>query len=220
MNGSYNLFNNQGGPQKSVNFIVAHDGFTLMDLVSYNQKENWYDANQERGGPLWPFGPSDGGNDSNESWDSTGFADLELKAFRRQRLRNFWVIQMFSRGIPMSVSGDELGRTQNGNNNPYKINSIGIWNNYEMVGTNAPLQVPAGDGGSFHDNYGIDENPSGKNGLFLFVKDLINIRNTHGALRQNKYGNMQLNDDDDVTYMFKKEDWANDVRNGDNILCF
>jgi isoamylase len=75
-----------------------------MDLVSYNSKNNL---------TPWPFGPSDGGNNNNDSWDSGG-----NQALRRQRLRNFWTIQFLSRGVPMTVWGDEFGRTQNGNNNP------------------------------------------------------------------------------------------------------
>ncbi|OHD80106.1 MAG: hypothetical protein A2355_13230, partial [Spirochaetes bacterium RIFOXYB1_FULL_32_8] len=106
--GDYAHFNDQGGPHKSINFLVAHDGFTLTDLVSYNAKQNSFLS--------WPFGPSDGGGDSNMSWDSDG-----SQSFRRQRLRNFWAFQMFSRGTPMIVYGDELARTQNGNNNPYNI---------------------------------------------------------------------------------------------------
>jgi glycogen operon protein len=106
VNGDYQRFMNHGGPQKSVNFITAHDGFTLMDLVSYNSKNN--DA-------IWPFGPSDGGTDDNLSWNSGGD-----HALRRTRLRNMLTVQFLSRGVPMTLGGDEFARTQNGNNNPYR----------------------------------------------------------------------------------------------------
>src|SRR5262249_22501978 len=110
--GDYRDYADQGGPPQSVNFIDAHDGFTLADLVSYDAKTNA--ARQ------WPFGPSDGGNDANDSWDSGGDQTL-----RRQRFRDFVVWQMFSRGVPMLVAGDEFARTQNGNNNPYNLDAVG-----------------------------------------------------------------------------------------------
>lgn len=124
VNGDYQTFNDRGGPQRSINFVTAHDGFTLMDLVSYDAKNNSVD---------WPFGPSDGGSDDNQSWDSAGD-----HALRRKRLRNFWTILLFSRGVPMTVSGDEFGRTQNGNNNPYNIDSVATWSSYNMVAINHP----------------------------------------------------------------------------------
>jgi glycogen operon protein len=84
LNGDYHRFSDQGGPHKSINFLTAHDGFTLMDLVSYNDRNN---------GIPWPFGPSDGGADTNLSWDSDGD-----RALRRQRLRSFLTVLFFSRG--------------------------------------------------------------------------------------------------------------------------
>ncbi len=172
-NGSYNMYQDQGGPHKTVNFIVAHDGFTLMDLVSYNNKNNKIS---------WPFGPSDGGSDNNDSWDHGGNT-----ALRRQQLRNFWTLQMFSRGIPMAVYGDEFARTQNGNNNPYNIDSVATWNNYDMIKSDSPHLVSTGDGGSYHNNFGKDGNADGKNALFLFVKELVNLRKSHKSLHQNNY---------------------------------
>ncbi|WP_372366030.1 glycogen-debranching protein [Candidatus Uabimicrobium sp. HlEnr_7] len=170
VNGSYSLYADQGGPHKSVNFIVAHDGFTLMDLVSYNQKNN---KNP------WPFGPSDGGNDSNDAWDCGGDKNI-----RRQQLRNLWTIQMFSRGVPMSVWGDEFARTQNGNNNPYNIDSIATWNNYRMINSDTPhvqSQIV------YTDNFGTDSLKDNKNNIFLFVKELVHLRKKHHILRQENY---------------------------------
>ena len=124
MNGDYRAFFDQGGPHRSVNFVTAHDGFTMMDLVSYDQKNN---------SDPWPFGPSDGGSDDNLSWGSGGD-----QALRRARLRNLWALLFLARGVPMIVSGDEFGRTQNGNNNPYALNTIGMWNNWSALATPAP----------------------------------------------------------------------------------
>ncbi|OHD05395.1 MAG: hypothetical protein A2Z98_02475 [Spirochaetes bacterium GWB1_27_13] len=188
-------FYDQGGPQKSVNFIVAHDGFTLMDVVSYNDKNN---------GVTWPFGPSDGGSGDNDSWD-TG----NNQALRRQQLKNFWTIQFFSRGVPMTVYGDEFARTQNGNNNPYNVDSVATWSNYNMINTDSPNAVATGNGGAYHNNFGTDANADSKNALFLFVKNLIGIRNAHHALRQNDYS---------VSYTFKKEDGASDLSTSDRCV--
>ena len=143
VNGDYHHFEDNGGPQKSINFIVAHDGFNLADLVSYQTKDN----NQP-----YPFGPSDGGSDDNMSWDSGGDP-----ALRRQRLRNLWAILMLSRGVPMVVAGDEFGRTQNGNNNPWALDSPAMRNNYAMIATSAPQRVAVedGTGAAYHDNLDV-----------------------------------------------------------------
>jgi glycogen operon protein len=204
VNGDYQNFNDQGGPQKSINFIVAHDGFTLMDLVSYNYKNNH---------EPWPFGPSDGGNDHNDSWDSGG--DLAL---RRQRLRNFWTIQFFSRGVPMVVWGDEFGRTQNGNNNPYNIDSVATWNNYQMIATNSPTAIPTGYGGAYHDNFGTATNADGRNPLFVFASYIAHLRQNHLALRQHQYADFEMDSGDDVTYLFKKADDYSDLESGDRCV--
>ena len=201
VNGDYARFADQGGPQKSINFITAHDGFTLMDLVSYNGKNNDL---------LWPFGPSDGGADNNLSWDSGGDRGL-----RRQRLRNFMAVLFCSRGVPMIVSGDEFGRTQNGNNNPYKIDSVAMWNNWEMLATTRPHTVPTGGSGAYHDNYGDDRHADGRNGLFQFVRYLATLRRSCESLRVTRFGDLVLDSGDDVTYWFKREDGATDLSDGD-----
>lgn len=204
VNGDWANFNDQGGPQRSINFIVAHDGFTLMDLVSYNEKNNLV---------AWPFGPSDGGNDSNDSWDSGG-----NQALRRQRLRNFWTIQFFSRGVPMTVWGDEFGRTQNGNNNAYNIDSVATWNNYEMIATNRPTAIATGGGGAYHDNFGTAANPDGRNPLFRFAAFIAGLRRDHPCLRQRKYGDWLMDSGEDVTYQFKRTDGETDLGEGDRCL--
>ncbi|TDE92714.1 glycogen-debranching protein [Occultella glacieicola] len=206
LNGDHRHFADQGGPQRSVNFVTAHDGFTLMDLVSYPAKVN--------DGPP-PFGPSDGGSDDNRSWDSGGDRDL-----RRVRLRNLWTILFLSRGVPMVVSGDEFGRTQNGNNNPWSLNSIGIWNNYAMVSTNAPHRVavdPARPEIGYHDNFGTAAAPSDVNPYFRFAVALARLRGAEPALRQARYGDLDHNDDD-VSYFFTRPDGTAGPGAGDRAV--
>ncbi|MGL5081362.1 MAG: glycogen debranching protein [Microcoleaceae cyanobacterium] len=204
VNGDYHNFNDQGGPQRSVNFLVAHDGFTLMDLVSYNTKNNYVP---------WPFGPSDGGNSNNDSWDSSG-----NQALRRQRLRNFWTIQFFSRGVPMTVWGDEMGRTQNGNNNPYNIDSVATWNNYNMIATHAPTKVSTGYSEGYHDNFGTATNPDARNPLFSFVTYVAHLRGQHPALKQRSYGDFEMDSGNDVTYLFKKTDGYRQLDRNDRCV--
>jgi isoamylase len=173
--GDFNDYNDQGGPARSVNLIVAHDGFTLADLVSYGAKTN--------ASRTWPFGPSDGGSDGNDSWDSGGD-----QALRRQRFRSLLTWQMLSRGVPMIVAGDELARTQNGNNNPYNLDAPGTWNNYGMIATDSPQLTSTGvSGEAYHNNFGTDGHADGKNAEFQFARQLINLRRSSRALRQSDY---------------------------------
>jgi len=191
--GTYNGYydGGQGGPHKSVNFLVAHDGFTLTDLVSYNNKNNSVG---------WPFGPSDGGNSTNNSWDCGG-----NQALRRQQLRNFWTIQMFSRGVPMTVYGDEFGRTQNGNNNPYNVDGLGTYNNYYMINTNSPNAVSGG----YHNNLGTDGLADGKNNIFMFAKYVLALKKNHVALRQSDYS---------MPIYFRKNDGSSTLTDSDRAV--
>jgi len=98
-------------PTASINFITAHDGFTLRDLVSYNEKHN--DANGE---------DNNDGESHNRSWNcgvEGPTDDEEVIALRQQQIRNFLTSLFLSQGVPMLVAGDELGKTQGGNNNAY-----------------------------------------------------------------------------------------------------
>jgi isoamylase len=98
-------------PMASVNFITAHDGFTLLDLVSYNEKHN--EANGEN---------NNDGEEHNRSWNcgAEGPTDDEsINNLRKQQIRNFLTTLFLSQGVPMLTAGDELGRTQKGNNNAY-----------------------------------------------------------------------------------------------------
>jgi isoamylase len=100
-------------PAASVNFMDVHDGFTLKDLYSCNAKNN---------GQPWPYGPSDGGSDSNDSWDQGGDA-----AAQRRAARNGMAFLMLSAGVPMIAGGDEHLRSVNCNNNPYNLDSPANW---------------------------------------------------------------------------------------------
>ena len=168
-----------GAAEPSVNFVVAHDGFTLADLCSYSGA-----GNALNGTLTWPFGPSDGGNGDNNSLGTGTEA-----ASNRQRARNYFAMQMFSAGIPMIVYGDEFGRTQNGNNNPYNIDSVATWNNYSMIATDYPHKVSTGSGGkaecgTYTDKFGKFANTEGKNGNFDFARFVMNERLNNESLRQ------------------------------------
>ncbi len=112
LSGSSDLFAGGGrSPSASVNFVTAHDGFTLRDLVSYNEKHN--EANQE--------GNRDG-ESHNLSWNCGVEGDTDdpaILALRARQQRNFIATLFFSQGVPMLLAGDEMGRTQRGNNNGY-----------------------------------------------------------------------------------------------------
>jgi isoamylase len=218
MNGDYRNFADQGGPQRSINFITAHDGFAMLDLVAYDHKDN---------SQAWPFGPSDGGSDSNDSWGSGGD-----QALIRQRLRNFWVALYFARGVPMVCSGDEYGRTQNGNNNPYNLNTIGMWNNWSALATNAPTSVPVVPDGAgavdapqgaalatvrYRDAFGRADSPSGVNPQLVFASFLGALRRDHPGLRQRSYGDAELGGTD-VSYVFFQPDQAEAPTDGDRAV--
>jgi isoamylase len=117
--GSADMFGDDGRrPWNSVNFMVAHDGFTLADLFGCNSKNN----NQ-----AWPYGPSDGGEDHNNSWDQGGNL-----AGQRKAARNAMAFMALSAGVPMFNGGDEFLRSQRCNNNAYNLDSEGNWLNYSL----------------------------------------------------------------------------------------
>ncbi|MES2047317.1 MAG: isoamylase [Pseudomonadota bacterium] len=117
--GSADLYQDDGRqPWRSVNFMVAHDGFTLKDLYSCNGKSNLQ---------AWPYGPSDGGDDNNNSWDQGAVAQDQRKA-----ARNGMALMMLSAGTPMMTGGDEFLRSINCNNNPYNLDSSANWLNYTL----------------------------------------------------------------------------------------
>ena len=154
LTGSSDLYsNNNRRPTASINFVTAHDGFTLNDLVSYNEKHN--EANGEGGRD---------GESHNRSWNcgvEGPTDDPEINALRAQQRRNFLTTLLISQGTPMISHGDELGRTQNGNNNVYcQDNEISWldWSKYE-------------------------ENQD----LFQFTKRLIELRKEHPVFRRRQF---------------------------------
>lgn len=112
LTGSSDLYEHNGRkPYASINFITAHDGFTLHDLVSYNDKHNEANGEENRDG-----------TDNNNSWNCGAEGetdDPEIKALRARQKRNLLATLFFSQGVPMLVAGDEFGRTQKGSNNAY-----------------------------------------------------------------------------------------------------
>ena len=122
--GSADLYENSGRrPVASINFVTAHDGFTLRDLVSYDEKHN--DANGEDGND---------GESHNRSWNSGvegETEDADILTLRARRQRNILATLLLSQGVPMIAHGDELGRTQHGNNNVYAQDSELSWVDWE-----------------------------------------------------------------------------------------
>jgi isoamylase len=123
--GSSDLYKDDGRhPSASVNFITAHDGFTLADLVAYNDKHN--EANLE---------DNRDGSDDNRSWNSGvegETSDPEVLALRERQQRNFLATLFLSQGTPMLLGGDEIGRTQHGNNNAWCQDNEISWYDWEL----------------------------------------------------------------------------------------
>ena len=126
LTGSADLYQNDGRrPHASINFVTAHDGFTLRDLVSYNDKHN--EANGE--------GNRDG-SDNNRSWNCGAEGrtnDPHVLELRARQERNFIATLFLSQGVPMLLHGDELGRTQHGNNNAYCQDNELSWVDWTSV---------------------------------------------------------------------------------------
>lgn len=155
LTGSPDLYYQENGrrPNASINFITAHDGFTLNDLVSYNEKHN--EANGEE---------SRDGESHNRSWNCGAEGetdDSEVLQLRERQRRNFLVTLMLSQGIPMILGGDEMGRTQHGNNNGYCQDSEISWFNWDLV--------------------------EGNTDLLDFTRELIYFRRQHPVFRRRKW---------------------------------
>ena len=140
-------------PANGVNFITCHDGFTLHDLVSYNGKHNEANGEDNR----------DGNND-NLSWNcgaegETG--DLAVLALRRRQARNFMTILFLSQGVPMILAGDEVLRSQGGNNNAYCQDNELSWFDWRLTETNRDM--------------------------LRFVRELIKLRQRHPSLRRPRF---------------------------------
>ena len=184
MMGSPDIYQGSGrAPQHSINFVTCHDGFTLADLVSYNDKHN--EANGEDG--------RDGAND-NLSWNcgwegptsgACSMADAqcsqeEVNSIRRRQVKNFAAILLLSRGVPMILAGDEMGKTQLGNNNTYCQDNEISWLDWNLS----------------HEN----------SGLLRFFKLLIEFRKSHSALRCGSFARQEGGDGFPITWHGVKAD--------------
>jgi glycogen operon protein len=154
LTGSSDLYQPDGRrPYASINFVTAHDGFTLNDLVSYNEKHNAANGEDNR----------DGTND-NYSWNmgvEGPTDDAAINELRERQKRNFLATLLLSQGVPMICGGDEISRTQNGNNNAYCQDNPTAWYNWEL-----------------------DER---KVALLEFTRKLIQIRREHPNLHRRKF---------------------------------
>jgi isoamylase len=123
--GSSDLYAHSGRrPYASVNFVTAHDGFTLQDLVSYNEKHNEANGEDNRDG-----------NNNNRSWNcgvEGPTDDPDIKALRAKQKRNLLATLILSQGVPMLYAGDAIGHTQNGNNNAYCQDNETSWLNWDL----------------------------------------------------------------------------------------
>jgi isoamylase len=154
LSGSSDLYGHGGrGPGSSINFMTCHDGFTLADLVSYNHKHNA--ANGENNGD---------GHDYNVSWNSGAegpTSDERIMNLRERRARNFMAVLLLSQGVPMFPAGDEILRSQRGNNNAYCQDNELSWLNWSL-------------------------STSGGN-MLRFTRELIALRKRHRSLRRRHF---------------------------------
>jgi glycogen operon protein len=150
--GSSDLYQSDGRtPSASINFVTAHDGFTLRDLVSYNDKHNEANGEDNRDG-----------TDDNRSWNhgvEGETDDPQVNADRARQQRNFLVTLLLSQGVPMLLGGDELGRTQRGNNNGWCQDNELSWFDWHAADT----------------------------GLREFVQRLIRLRHEHPVFRRSTF---------------------------------
>jgi glycogen operon protein len=183
--GSSDLYEHSGRrPYASVNFVTAHDGFTLQDLVCYNDKHNEANGEENRDG-----------HNENISWNCGAEGrtdDLKILALRAGQQRNFLATLMLSQGVPMLLAGDEIGRSQQGNNNAYCQDNETSWVDWQ-------LDRPRQD-------------------LLAFTRLLIDFRQIHPVLRRRKFfqgRNLRGSEVKDLTWFrpdgkeMTDEDWGN-----------
>jgi glycogen operon protein len=152
LTGSQDVFHGRS-PAASVNFLTAHDGFTMRDLVSYNTKHNEANGEDNRDG-----------TDNNRSWNhgvEGETDDPDIRAARLRTMRALKATLLLSTGTPMIVMGDEMGRTQGGNNNPYNQDNEISWLDWDLE----PWQSD----------------------LLRWTTTLLNVRRVHPTLRQTEF---------------------------------
>lgn len=173
--GSPDIYSHSGRtPYHSINFITSHDGFTMADLVSYNDKHNMANGEDNRDG-----------DNHNSSWNcgvEGPTNDPAILKFRRQQQKNFATLLFLSVGTPMMVAGDELGRTQKGNNNAYCQDNEISWMDWNLFEKNAEL--------------------------FRFFKLLIKFRKQHPLLNFRDYAS-HTGEDVHISYHGKKKNHPN-----------
>jgi glycogen operon protein len=190
LSGSSDLYEQSGRrPYASINFVTAHDGFTMADLVSYNVKHN--DANGEN---------NQDGENHNLSWN-TGVEgptdDRRIQDVRDRQRRNLMATLMLSVGVPMISGGDEVGRTQKGNNNAYCQDNEISWTDWEL--------------------------PASQRDFLVFVRRLIKIRKDHAVLRRRKFfqgRRIRGKDVLDITWLDPSgREMADDTWNSPGVRC-
>jgi isoamylase len=185
---SGDVFNHLGRrPSACVNFITAHDGFTLADLVSYNDKHN--DANGE--------GNRDGSSD-NRSWNcgAEGPSDNpDITTLRERQMRNLLATLLLSQGTPMMLAGDEFGRTQQGNNNAYCQDNGISWLNWGLAAQGVSLTRVAQRLTALRHKYAILRRNRFLTGAYdeeLEVKDLTWINASGAEMRAEDWGDSNM----------------------------
>jgi len=174
-------------PQNSINFVTCHDGFTLYDLVSYDKKHNSANGEHNRDG-----------RDDNLSWNSGiegATDDADVLRLRAQRARNFMALLLLSQGVPMLNAGDEVLRTQRGNNNAYCQDNDLSWLDWSFT-------------------------PAAR-AMLRFTRELIALRKRHPSLRRARFLNGHSDDEPAEIQWFGESLDAPKWHDRDaQVLCF
>lgn len=172
--GSSDLYQGDGRrPIASINFVTCHDGFTLRDLVSFNEKHNEANGEENRDGERF-----------NRSWNCGTEGPTDDPAVRRLRarqMRNFLATLMLSQGVPMLSHGDEFGRSQDGNNNAYCQDNELSWVRWPDSGSGR-----AGSPGTAREAEGAEEADEERE-LLAFVRQLVWLRRDHPVFRRRRF---------------------------------
>jgi glycogen operon protein len=185
LTGSSDLYQDDGRrPYASINFVTAHDGFTLHDLVTYNEKHNGANGEGNRDG-----------TDNNQSWNcgvEGETHDPAINELRQRQVRNFLTTLFLSEGVPMLCGGDEIGRTQRGNNNAYCQDNELSWVDWSL--------------------------DCARRDLLAFTRRLIELRREHPNLRRRRFFQgrpIRGSEIKDLTWLrpdgqeMDDEDWSN-----------